>query len=298
MSKVCMTVKGGLALARDSGPFDEVLNRFNQELLISGYSSKTLKMYSLYARQFLEATGKPVEAIERADIVGFMARKKQALNVSNATLSLIHSALKFFFHSFLKLKIAEDIKVPKKAKKLPSVLSRDEVRALIKATKHGRNRLLVEFLYSSGVRVSEAAKIKLADLDLREKIARVRGGKGNKDRVIILSGEWIKELKTHLKHRTRKFDCEFVFSKKTLPTPISTDTIERIVRKAAKRAGIAKRVTPHTLRHSYATHLLEAGENIRKIQDLLGHSNLSTTQIYTHVSTNELKKVKSPFDSL
>jgi len=293
-----MTVKGGLALARDSGPFDEVLNRFNQELLISGYSSKTLKMYSLYARQFLEATGKPVEAIERADIVGFMARKKQALNVSNATLSLIHSALKFFFHSFLKLKIAEDIKVPKKAKKLPSVLSRDEVRALIKATKHGRNRLLVEFLYSSGVRVSEAAKIKLADLDLREKIARVRGGKGNKDRVIILSGEWIKELKTHLKHRTRKFDCEFVFSKKTLPTPISTDTIERIVRKAAKRAGIAKRVTPHTLRHSYATHLLEAGENIRKIQDLLGHSNLSTTQIYTHVSTNELKKVKSPFDSL
>ncbi len=293
-----MAAERGPAPTRGPGPFDEVLTRFNQELLISGYSSKTLKMYSLYTRQFLEATGKPVEAIERADIVGFMARKKQELNVSNATLSLIHSALKFFFHSFLKLKIVEDIKVPKKAKKLPSVLSRDEVRALIKATKHGRNRLLVEFLYSSGVRVSEAAKIKLDDLDLREKIARVRGGKGNKDRVIILSGEWIKGLKKHLKHRVRKFDCAFVFSKKTLPTPISTDTIERIVRKAAKRAGIAKRVTPHTLRHSYATHLLEAGENIRKIQDLLGHSNLSTTQIYTHVSTDELKKVKSPFDSL
>src|SRR3989338_2003346 len=164
--------------------YEDILRRLNEELLIAGYSGKTLKMYGLYTRRFLEETGKPPEVVDRGDIVAFLARKKQAQNVSNATLALAHSALKFFFHTFLKRKIVEDIKVPKKAKKLPSVLSKNEVRALIKATAPGRNRLIVEFLYSSGVRVSEAAKIKLADLDNREKIARVRGGKGNKDRKI------------------------------------------------------------------------------------------------------------------
>lgn len=272
-----------------------LLERVRQELIISGYSKRTRIMYLCYLNDFFNHLKKPVKEVTRDDLVGYLADKKEKSGLSNASLSLIHSALKFLFHNILKNKIIDDVRAPKKAKKLPTVLTIKEVKELIKATKAGRNRLIVEFLYSSGVRVSEAVKIKLADLDLDEKIARVKGGKGNKDRVIILSTNWIKELKKHL--RKRKIPSEFVFSKKN-GKPISSNTIQRIVKNAAMKAGIEKKVSPHSLRHSFATHLLEGGENIRKIQELLGHTNLSTTQIYTSVSTDELKKVKSPFDKL
>ena len=186
--------------------------------------------------------------------------------------------------------------MPKKAKKLPSVLTPGEVATLIGAAKRGRNKLIVEFLYSSGARVSEATRIKRDDLDLNERIARVRGGKGNKDRVIILSKRWIKDLKKYLKRK--KVPSEFVFSKRTNAKPISSDTIQRIIKRAAEKAGITKHVSPHTLRHSFATHLLEKGTDIRIIQELLGHSNLNTTQVYAHVSRDQLKKVNSPMDEL
>jgi integrase/recombinase XerD len=273
----------------------EILSKFRQELLVSGYSPRTMKMYLFYTKDFLEKTGKPIESIAREDVVAYLAKQKEEAGLSNTSLSLIHSALRFFFHDFLHKKIIEDIKLPRKEKKLPTVLTKQEIKKLIKAAKRGRNRLLIEFLYSSGVRVSEAVKMKVDDLDLNEGIARVKGGKGKKDRVIILSKKWISSIKKYLNRK--KIKSEFVFSKKN-GKPLSTDTVQRIIRKAAEKAGINKHVTPHTLRHSFATHLLEKGENIRKIQELLGHSNLSTTQIYTKVSVEELKKVQSPLDSL
>ncbi|MFH1225109.1 MAG: site-specific tyrosine recombinase/integron integrase [Candidatus Diapherotrites archaeon] len=273
----------------------ELLRRFQQELTVTGYSKRTLEMYSMYAKAFLEHSSKPAQSCAREDVVAFLAHMKSERNSTNATLALVHAALKFFFHNFLRLKILDEIKSPKKAKKLPTVLSQDEVRALIKATKHGRNRLMVELLYSSGLRVSELVKMRTADADLHEGIARVKGGKGNKDRVVILSKDWTSGIKKYLKKK--KVQSEFLFSKKN-GKQLSSDTMQRIIREAAEKAEIKRHVTPHTLRHSFATHLLEAGENIRKIQELLGHSNLNTTQIYTQVSTDELKKVKSPLDSL
>jgi len=274
---------------------ERVLDKVRQELIISGYSKRTRIMYLCYLKDFLNRLKKPLDEVTRDDLVGYLASKKEGSNLSNASLSLVHSALKFLFHNILKNKIIDDIRTPKKAKKLPTVLTIKEVKELIKATKAGRNRLIVGFLYSSGVRVSEAVNIKLMDMNLDEKIARVKGGKGNKDRVIILSTNWIKELKKYLKRR--KIPSDFVFCKKN-GKPISTNAVQRIVKSAAIKAGIEKKVSPHSLRHSFATHLLEGGENIRKIQELLGHTNLSTTQIYTSVSTEELKKVRSPFDNL
>ncbi|MFH1586725.1 MAG: site-specific tyrosine recombinase/integron integrase [Candidatus Diapherotrites archaeon] len=271
------------------------VKRFTQELVIAGYSPRTVEMYVLYVRAFLKFLKKDADKAERSDVVSFLAEMKEEKHSSNATLALVHASLKFFFHNFLRKKIIEEIRVPKRAKKLPTVLTKYEIKDLFKAAGAGRNRLVLEFLYSSGVRVSEAVKISVDDLDLREHIARVRGGKGNKDRVIILSTQWVKDLKKYLKHK--KIKSEYVFSKKN-GKPISVDTIQRIIREAAKKSDIRKHVTPHSMRHSFATHLLESGENIRKIQELLGHSNLSTTQIYTQVSTEELKKVKSPFDSM
>jgi integrase/recombinase XerD len=228
--------------------------------------------------------------------VGYIATRKENDGLSNTTLALCHSALKFFFKTVLHSDVMSGVKPMKKSKALPTVLSKEEVRSLIKATKKGRNRLIVEFLYSSGVRVSEAVKLKVQELDLEEFMGRVKGGKGNKDRVIILSKNWVSDLKRYLKRK--KVASEFVFSKRTTPAAISVDTVQRIIREAAAKAGIKRDVTPHSLRHSFATHLLESGESIRKIQELLGHSNLSTTQIYTAVRTEELKKVKSPFDDL
>lgn len=274
--------------------YADVILNFKNELTITGYSKRTLTMYQLYVKEFLNFTNKPVDALSRENIVNFLAHKKGE-NVSNTTLALVYSSLKFFTHSFLKKKIMDDIKSPKRAKTLPSVLTIREVKNLIMASKAKRDRLIVEFLYSSGCRVSECVKLKIADLDFKEKIAKVRGGKGNKDRMIILSHTWLKHLKKYLK--TKKIESEFVFSKKNGKS-ISVDTIQRIIKKSSEKAGIQKHVTPHTLRHSYATHLLEAGESIRKIQVLLGHSNLSTTQIYTSVSTEQLKKVQSPLDKL
>jgi len=272
-----------------------LMGRFGQEIAISGYSRRTLEMYEMYARAFLGHAKKPAKECTRDDIVSFLAHMKQDRGSSNATLALVHASLKFFFHTFLHTKIIEDIKIPKREKKLPTVLSKDEVKALIKAAKHGRNRLIVEMLYSSGLRVSELANMRAEDVDLRERTGRVKAGKGAKDRVIILSKEWCSDIKRYLKRK--KVKSEFLFSKKN-GKRISVDTVQRIIRNAAEKAEIHKHVTPHSMRHSFATHLLEGGENIRKIQVLLGHSNLNTTQIYTKVSTEELKKVRSPLDSL
>ncbi|MDD5163206.1 MAG: tyrosine-type recombinase/integrase [Candidatus ainarchaeum sp.] len=269
--------------------------RFRQELVIGGYSARTAKMYCLYLEEFLFRTPKKVSEIQREDIVNFLALKKETGMAGNATLSLVHSALKFFFEKLFKNKIMDEISMPKRAKTLPSVLTKAEVKALIKAAKKKNKRLIIELLYSSGLRVSEAVKLKTENLNLKERTARVSGGKGNKDRTVILSKFWIKKFKKYLSKR--KVKSPFVFAKKN-GSPISTDSIERLVKKTAKKAGIEKKVTPHTLRHSHATHLLEAGENIRTIQELLGHSSLATTQIYTHVSSETLKKVKNPLDKL
>ncbi len=268
--------------------------KFRQELLIAGYSARTIKMYTLYLEGFLSHAKKEPKDVSRDDIVGFMASMKERGN-SNATLGLAHAALRYFFKEYLKLTPLDDVKIPKKAKALPTILSKDEVRALLHGAKPGRNRLLLQFIYSTGVRVSEAVNMKVEDINFKEKIGKVRSGKGAKDRIIILSKNWCLMGKKYVERK--KVKSLFLFSKKN-GKPITSDTVQRIVRKAKVRVGITKDVTVHSLRHAFATHLLEAGENIRNIQELLGHANLNTTQIYTHVSTEQLKKVQSPFDRM
>ncbi|HLC80086.1 MAG TPA: site-specific tyrosine recombinase/integron integrase [archaeon] len=270
------------------------VEKLKQELVIAGYSERTVNMYTIFVRDFLEFANKEPQKIERGDIVGFLAKMKEKGN-SNATLALAHAAFRYFFKEYLKMSVLDDIKIPKKSKALPVVLTKDEVRDLLKAVKIGRNRLLLQFIYSSGVRVSEAVNMLAENVNLKERIGRVKSGKGNKDRVIILSKNWCRLAKKYLERK--KVKSPFLFSKKNGKS-LSPDTVQRIVRNATQAAGIQKEITPHALRHSFATHLLEAGENIRNIQELLGHSNLSTTQIYTHVSTEQLKKVNSPLDNL
>jgi len=186
------------------------------------------------------------------------------------------------------------MKTPKIPKHIPVVLTKDEIRKLIDSAGSYKSKVIIQFFYSSGLRLSELIKLKITDLELKEKIGWVRKGKGNKDRLFLLSENLIKELEKYIS--TLDINEKYLFPGQK--THISPRNVQKIVDNAARRANLTKKVHPHMLRHCFATHLLESGVDIRKIQELLGHSNLQTTQIYTSVSKEELKKVKNPLDLL
>lgn len=261
------------------------------ELKLRNFSKNTILAYLTYNRRFLAHAKKDEKAITEADVKGYLAYLISDRKASPRSVALAKASLKFYYDEMGKRGIV-NIKAPKVSKHLPTVLSRKEVRRLIDAAKTAKSKLLITFLYSSGIRLSECVNMRYRDLEMDEKIGWVRRGKGNKDRMFILSESVIRAIKEY-----RQSDDGYIFHNRN-GRPLTPRNVQKIVARAAKKAGIGKKVTPHTLRHSFATHLLESGTDIRKIQELLGHANLQTTQIYTKVSTEELKKVKSPMDSL
>lgn len=270
-----------------------MLEHLETELKLRGFSDRTVKAYMIHNAKFLEFSKKELQSISEDDIkhyLGYLISDKKA---SPRTVALVKAALRFNYDEVMKRGIVT-IKTPKISQHLPTVLSKSEVKSLINAAKAAKSKLMIMCLYSSGLRISECIKLRLGDLELDERIGWVRGGKGNKDRLIILSESLVKAVREYI---GRENAVSYLFTN-SKGSPLSARNVQKIVERAARKAGIAKKVSPHTLRHSFATHLLESGTDIRKIQELLGHSNLQTTQIYTKVSTEELKKVKSPLDSL
>lgn len=270
-----------------------LIKRLETELKIRGFSPKTLKAYIFHNKNFLEFCNKSVEDVNEQDIKNYTAYLLDK-GLKPASVSLAMSSLRFLYEEMLGKGIFAKIKLPKAEKKLPTVLSKEEIKMMLDATKNKKHRLLIAFLYSSGLRVSECVSIKIDDLDLNEKMGIVRAGKGKKDRNIILSEALINDLKQYLEKRND--NNPYVFNIKE--RHISIRQAQRIVNEAAKKAGIKKRVFCHALRSSFATHLLESGTDIRVIQELLGHSNLATTQRYTKVSREQLRKVRSPLDDI
>jgi len=267
------------------------LQKLENELKLRGFSDRTLQMYTFYNQKFLDFIKKEPEQVTEDDIKTFIAGRMNE-GISAKSVVLIKAALRFFYDEVLKKNIVT-FKSPKVSKKLPVVLTKEEVKRMIDVMENKKHRLVLMMLYSSGLRLSELLNLKVADLELDEKIGWVRSGKGDKDRLFILSDKLINDMENFM---AGKQGLDYVFSGRK--GRLSARLIQKIVAGAAKKAGIEKRVSPHTLRHSFATHLLESGENIRKIQELLGHASLNTTQLYTHVSTQELKKVKNPLDEL
>lgn len=265
--------------------------KLETELKLRGFSPRTVQSYLFYNKKFLEFVKKEPQNVEEEDIKNYFANLMEK-NFSAKSIVLIRSALKFFYDEILGKNIV-NIKTPRIAGKLPVVLTREEVKLLINSTKNTKHKLIISMLYSSGLRLSELINLKIEDLELDEKIGWVRGGKGRKDRLFIVPEKIIPDLKKQIRGKEGK---DFVFQ--GWSGAMSPRSVQKIVSIAAQKAGIKKKVHAHTLRHTFATHLLEGGEDIRKIQELLGHANLSTTQIYTHVSTEELKKIKSPLDEL
>lgn len=271
-----------------------MLERLERELKLRGFSNKTVKAYIFHNEDFLKLTSKKPEEVTEDDIKGYIAHLMSERNYKPASTNLAISALKFFYRGILKKDIFSDIKTPKLEKKIPVVLTKDEIKKLISIPKNFKHKLLIKLLYSSGLRVGECVSIRVNDLDLKERLGVIRSGKGRKDRNVILSKELIADLQRYLAER--KCESSYVFDVRGGHMGIRQ--AQKIVSGAAKKAGIRKRVFCHALRSSFATHLLEAGTDIRIIQELLGHSNLQTTEIYTKVSTERIKKVKSPLDDL
>lgn len=268
---------------------EEFLEKLEIELKLLKKSPLTIRNYTYFNSKLLESTNKEPENIHEDDLKSFLATMTEK---ASSTIVLAIASIKFAFTTVLKKDITANIKRPRKEKRLPEVLSKEEIKDLIEAANTQKSKLIIQFLYATGLRVSELVNLKVQDLNLNEKTGKVVKGKGNKDRMFILPEKLINELQNHIKEHPQNI---FLFSKEK---PITTRNIQKIVRATAQRADITKKVTPHTLRHSYATHLLESGTDIRIIQTLLGHENLNTTQIYAHVSTEQIKKVKNPLDEL
>jgi integrase/recombinase XerD len=269
---------------------DKYLERTITELKLKAYSPKTVDSYLFFLKPFLETINNPQEILIY-DVKLFLASLID--KYSNKSRSLAVSSLRFFFKRVVdRPDIFVKLEVPKKEKKLPIILSPQEIKSMIDATEHAKSKLILKMLYSSGLRVSELVNLTPKDLDFLQNIGWVRKGKGSKDRLFKIAESISKQLQRYLVKNTNN---KFVFSESE---PMSVRNIQFIVKTAAKKAGINKKVSPHTFRHSFATALLDAGENLLIIQQLLGHENLETTKIYTHISQEQLKGVKSPLDRL
>lgn len=253
------------------------LSRVKEDLQLRKSSPKTIKVYLYYIKKFLEAN---------ASYRTFFLRLN---NHSENTIRLASAAIRFYLRG--EKIYFENIPLPKKPKKLPIVLSKKEIERMISFTANIKHKLVISILYSAGLRLSELINLKQTDVDLARNIIFIKQGKGKKDRITLLSKRVKKLLKEYY---VLVGERNYVFSGRK--GKYSSKTIQEIIKQSSKKAGIKKRVTPHTLRHSFATHLLERGIDIRIIQKLLGHENIRTTQIYTHVALNSFEKIKSPLD--
>ena len=272
---------------------NEFLDKLKVELKISKNSEYTIRNYIRANFELLDFYKKFPEEITNEDLKKFMAEKISDRASSSVILFL--SAIKYAYLNILKKDITSGIKRPKKETRIPAVLTKEEIKKFMESFQNKKSKLIVSLIYSCGFRVSELLNLKVNDMDFNEKIGQIKQAKGKKDRIFNIPSFLLENLKEQVKNQ-KKDNQEYLF---TGPKGKLTDrNIQKIVRVAAKRAGIEKEVHTHTLRHSFATHLLEDGVDIRKIQLLLGHSDISTTQIYSHVSTEELKKIPSPIDSL
>lgn len=267
---------------------DEWIGKLEIELKSRGFSAKTIKAYTFHVSRFL--------AFVRIDAPDGEIRKyfaELSERMGPRTINQRISAVKFFYRNVL----GKDISVPfmKRPCAIPEVLTKSEIMAMLNALSNAKHRLLAETVYGCGLRVSEASKLKKEDLRFSEGVLFVRHGKGNKDRIVSLPMALSKRLQSYLV--LRNDENPYVFDS-ARGGHITIATIQKIVAIAAKNAGISRNIHTHTLRHSYATHLLENGTDIRIIQRLLGHSDIKTTEIYTHVSSAAIKNVKSPLDTL
>lgn len=272
---------------------EKYLKKLDTELKLRGFSERTLYAYIMNARLFLEHIQKDPNDVTKDEIKEYFADLISNQKLSQRSLALKRAALKFFFEEVFNKNII-DFKSPKIPKSIPEVLTREEVKKLIDIISSQKSKLIVKLLYSAGLRVSECISLKIRDLDLENEEGWIRAGKGNKDRSFGVAKSLIQEIKKYI----QTLDEKEVYLFPGRKGHITARNVQKIIEKAAQKAKIPKKVTPHKLRHSFGTHYLEKGQNLREIQEMMGHSDVSTTQIYTSVSRKQLKKIPNLLDDL
>lgn len=268
----------------------DILDKAERVLQLRNYSPNTRKVYLLYINEYIKFSKKAGVQNKQKAIEEFLLSKHKRKQ-SPQTINLALNAVKFLYSQVLKDTVKIDLKFTKRSKKLPIVLSRSEIQKIIEVTDNSKYKLMISLGYACGMRVSEVVNLKVADLDISELVVHIKGAKGKKDRISVLPGKLQNDLRNII--AGKKAD-EFVFASNR-GGKLTTTSLQKMFRKSLAKAKVQKPATFHSLRHSFATHLLENGTDVRYVQKLLGHSNIRTTQRYTQVTNPKLKNIKSPF---
>ena len=272
----------------------DIIYLMKREMNRRRYSQRTIETYEYCFNEFLKWCKKEPRKVNSHDIKEFLYMLSEK-NKSASTMNIYLNAIKFPLENILNKKhFFIDMPFSKVPKKLPIVLSKEEVSKLIENISNNKHKLMIKLMYSAGLRVSELLNLKIEDFDFENNLGWVRQGKGNKDRIFIIAGSIKEELKEHIKNNCQVSNYLFTSNNHQL----STRTVQEIIKAAAKKSNLRKKVHPHTLRHSFATHLIENGYDITSVQSLLGHSSVETTMVYVHIASKKLISVKSPLDSL
>lgn len=273
----------------------EAKNKYNEQLKLKGYSLNTIYSYNHCFEKFLDHfRDKDVSTLTKDEITEFLYQEHQK-GLSYGYQNQIINAIKFYYEKVLgKKKEYYNLPRAKRPLKLPVVFSEEEIVKLLDQVDNIKHRSILYLIYSAGLRISEAVKMKIADIDSKRNIIHVKGAKGKKDRTTLLSQKLLQMLREYYKiYKPKDYLFEGERGKR-----YSISSIQKVFKKALEDSGIRKTATVHTLRHSFATHLLENGTDLRYIQQLLGHNSSKTTEIYTHITKKGLDKIKSPLDNL
>jgi len=271
-------------------------DRMDRELRIRGYAENTRKIYIGSMRCFVRHFMRSPDELTAEHVNQYQLVLTKDKRVSWSTFNVHVCAIRFFYREVLRVEWdVEHIPYQKRGRKLPVILSGGEVCALLETTANLKHRALLMTLYSAGLRTGEAVHLQLADIDSGRMMIRVDEGKGRKDRYVMLSERLLLTLRRYWREYQPAL---WLFPGQDPSRPLTRGSVDKLFARARERAGIEKRVSPHSLRHAFATHLLERGVNIRVIQRLLGHRSLRSTEIYTHVAESYVRDTKSPLDDL
>ena len=270
--------------------------RFQEHLKLKAYSPNTLRTYSIAFAQLLYLLKNfPVQNLSPERLRSYFLYCHEKLKLSENEIHSRINAVKFYYEQVLhKPKMFIDIPRPKKKQMLPKMLTKAEVKKIFSLAENSKHKLMLQLCYGMGLRVSEVVNLKVADIDSHHKTVRIEQAKGKKDRMVVLPEIILVDLRNYyLQYRPKTFLFEGQYG-----DAYSVRSLQAVFKNAMNKAGIIKKVGIHGLRHSFATHLLETGTDIRFIQELLGHNSIKTTQIYTHITDVQKWNIKSPLDML